>query len=95
MVKPSKGLRRNARSRLKRGLRQKFTSGKFMQEFKAGDKVIIKIEPSSQASIPHLRTKGKIGDVIGKRGKSYAVKIRLGGSTREVITKPEHLKLHA
>jgi len=97
MVRSSKGFRAGTRKKMKRGLRQKFKSNQFLQEFKAGDKVIIKTEPSSQDSIPHSRLKGKIGEVIGKRGRAYVVKVGVkkgARATKQVITRPEHLRIH-
>ena len=94
MVKSSKGLRTKARRKLRRGLRQKFKSAEFLQEFKAGDKVIIRVEPASQSNLPHLRVKGKIGEVVEKRGRSYVIRLRVGKTIKQFITRAEHLKIH-
>jgi large subunit ribosomal protein L21e len=94
MVKTSKGLKSRTRKKLKRGLRHKFKPSIFLQEFKSGDKVVINAEPSSQSSIPHTRTRGKIGEIVSRRGSSYIIKVKIGNSTKQVITKPEHIKIH-
>jgi len=95
MVKSSKGFRTGTRRRMKKGFKQKFKSNTFLQEFKPGNKVVIKIDSSSPKSSPHPRMKGRIGEVKGKRGQAYVVRFKVGNVTKEVITKPEHLKLHS
>ncbi|MCS7105748.1 MAG: 50S ribosomal protein L21e, partial [Candidatus Aenigmarchaeota archaeon] len=55
-------------------------------------KVVIAQEPSSHSGMPHPRFKGRIGKVIGKRGKSYIVEITDGNKVKKIISKPEHLK---
>jgi len=92
MTRASKGLRTGTRNKLKGKLRQKFTAGIFMQEFKPGDKIIINPLPSSQKGVPHLRMLGEGGEVVEKRGGSYIVKVKLGNATRRFAVRPEHLK---
>ena len=94
MVRSSKGFRAGTRRKLKGRLRQKFKPGGFLQEFKPGDKVIIKIEPSSQGSIPHSRMRGKIGEIVEKLGRAYMVRFKVGKVTKKLIAKPEHLRIH-
>jgi len=92
-MKKSKGLRRKTRKKLKRQPRYRPTITKFLQEFSLGDKVVIDQEPSSHKGMPHSRYKGKVGVVIGKRGKSYIISLRVGGKEKKIISRPEHLKL--
>ncbi len=93
-MKSSKGFRTGTRRQLKKRFREKFKSNQFLQEFKPKDKVVIKIEPSSQKGLPHPRINGKIGEVISKRGSAYIIKVRTGKKIKQVISRPEHLKLH-
>jgi large subunit ribosomal protein L21e len=92
MVKKSKGFRARTREKLtqKPGYRPPIT--KFLQEFKENQRVVIVPEPSSHAGMPHPRFKGKIGRIIGKRGKSYIVEITDGNKVKKLIARPEHLK---
>ncbi|MEM5794476.1 MAG: 50S ribosomal protein L21e [Candidatus Aenigmatarchaeota archaeon] len=92
MVKKSRGIRAKTREKLRQkpGYRPAIT--KFLQEFKEGQKVAILQEPSSHSGMPHPRFKGRIGKVIGKRGKSYIVEITDGNKVKKIISRPEHLK---
>ena len=92
MVKKSRGPRRDTRRKLKQkpGTRPAIT--KFLRTFKTGQKVVLYPEPSSQKGMPHLRYKGRVGVVTGKRGKSYTVEFKDGGKKKTIISRPEHLK---
>jgi len=92
MAKSSSGFRTGTRRKLKRKHREKFTVEKYLQEFKAGDKVIINIDSSSPKSMPHYRYQGSIGTVKEKRGRGYVVDVKLGNKDMKITTKPEHLK---
>ncbi len=93
MVKRSRGFRSRTRKKLKQiaGYRPPIT--KFLQEFDIGQKVVIDIEASSQKGVPHPRYVGKVGEIIGKRGKSFIIKIEDGGTVKKIIARPEHLKV--
>ncbi|MEM5843674.1 MAG: 50S ribosomal protein L21e [Candidatus Aenigmatarchaeota archaeon] len=92
MVKKSRGLRTKTREKLRQkpGYRPAIT--KFLQEFNKGQRVVIVQEPSSHKGMPHPRFKGRVGKVIGKRGKSYIVEITDGNKVKKIISRPEHLK---
>lgn len=92
MTKKSKGFRVKTRKKLKQkpGYRPRIT--KFLEEFKRNQKVIILQEPSSQRGMPHSRFKGKVGKIIGSRGKSYIIEIVDGGKIKKIISRPEHLR---
>ena len=92
MVEASRGFRRGTRRKLKVRYRQKFKPNTYMQQFKYGDKVIIKPDPSSHSGMPFPKFKGLIGVVSGKRGKAFIIKIKTGGKEKTIISKPEHLK---
>lgn len=65
--------------------------GFLMIRYNVGDKVHIKINPSIHSGMPHRRYHGKTGEVIGKRGKCYVVKVSLGGKEKILYVRPEHL----
>lgn len=65
---------------------------KILQKYEVGDKVAVAINPSIMSGQPHRRYQGKVGDVVGKRGKAYLIEIYIGGKRKVVITRPEHLK---
>lgn len=93
MVTGSKGYRRSTRRKLKKKVRQKFKVTPYLTEFRPNDKVIIKIDPSSQKGMPFPKFKGKVGEVKEKRGNAYIIKIMVGKKIKEVISRPEHMVL--
>lgn len=92
MVTGSKGMRSKTRSKLKKGLRDKFKPESMIQGFKAGDKVIISIDPSSMKGLPHARYKGNTGIVTGIKGKAFVVNTYIGKKKKEMYVTPEHLR---
>jgi large subunit ribosomal protein L21e len=92
MVKKSRGFRSGTREKLTQKPAYRPAITKFLQEFKKNQKVIIKLEPSSQRGMPHPRFKGKIGKIVGRRGKSYILEISDGNKVKKLIARPEHLK---
>ncbi len=91
-MRASKGHRRGTRSLLKAGVRDKFKPESYIQEFKPGDKVIIRICPSSRRTIIHPRFNGSMGIVSGRRGSALIIETKLGGKSKELQITPEHLK---
>lgn len=65
-----------------------------IEQLKKGDKVVIYINPRFQQNMPHRRYHGKIGTVIGRRGRSFIVNVSKGEKKIKLIVPPEHLKLH-
>ncbi|OYT61593.1 50S ribosomal protein L21e [Thermoplasmatales archaeon ex4484_30] len=94
MVKRSRGTRSKSRQILKKKTREKNANRitRALQEFKEGEKVSIVLDPSVQEGMPHPRFHGKTGDIEGKRGDAYAVKIRDGRKIKHIIARPEHLR---
>ena len=72
----SKGFRQGTRNKLKREVREKFKPSDYLREFKENEKVIIKPTPISQKGMPYPKFTGKIGTIIGKRGRAYLVLIK-------------------
>ncbi len=62
-----------------------------IQEFEPGAKVHVLIDPSKHKGMPHPRFHGKTGEIIGKRGRAYLLKVTDGDATKTVIALPEHL----
>ncbi|ARM75900.1 50S ribosomal protein L21e [Acidianus manzaensis] len=96
MVAHSKGNRTRSRNLLKKSPRERGSIpslSTLMYDYKIGDKVVIKINPSIHHGMPHRRYHGKVAEVIGKRGKAYLVKLYLGDKEKVLIVSPEHMKL--
>jgi len=95
VVKASRGPRNRTRKVLKKKVREKGAVPPLsvvMHEYEVGDKVYIKPNPAIHDTLPHRRFIGKVGTVIGKRGRAYIVEVFLGNKRKELIIYPEHLK---
>lgn len=95
MVKPSKGFRHRTRKVLRKNIREKGAIpplSLLMIEYKPGDKVYIVPNPAIHEGMPHRRYIGKVGTVIGRRGRAYIVEVYLGNKRKEIIIVPEHLR---
>ncbi|MGB9718420.1 MAG: 50S ribosomal protein L21e [Thermoproteota archaeon] len=88
------GRRIKTRSLLKKRVRERGIKppSYLLQDYKPGDKVVLKYDPSVHKGMPHRRFYGKIGTVIGKRGRAYVVQVIDGDKTKTLIARPEHLK---
>ena len=93
----AKGYRRKTRSLLRRKPREKGKTGlsKILYDYKPGEKVVVKIDPSIHKGMPHRRYHGKIGVIVNKRGRSYIVNVAQGRAIKEIIVRPEHIVPHA
>ena len=60
-------------------------------QLKEGDRVVIKIDPSFHKGMPHRRYHGKVGVVVGRRGRALEVKTRKGDKEVILVVRPEHL----
>jgi len=88
-MRRSHGPRSKTRHKLKGG---HFSIAEALQKFKAGEKVRVKINPSVHSGMPHPRFHGKLGEVLGSRGRSFLVKIKDGNMLKKFTIRPEHLK---
>ncbi|MCK4859732.1 MAG: 50S ribosomal protein L21e [Candidatus Omnitrophica bacterium] len=88
------GLKRKSRHKLKKERREKgkVSVSRFMQSFKAGQRVHLSIEPSLHKGDYHTKFIGKIGIVRGSRGKCYEVAVNDKGKEKMLIIHPVHLK---
>ena len=80
-----------ARKKLTKEKGRWVTASRAMGEFREGERVVLRIEPSVQKGRPHPRYQGRVGVVRGRRGKAYEVEITDGGKIKKVIILPEHL----
>lgn len=90
----AKGYRRRTRSLLRRKVREKGKTGlsKILREYKPGDRVVIKLDPSVHKGMPHRRFHGKVGVIENARGKAYIVNVTQGEAVKEIVVRPEHLE---
>lgn len=63
-----------------------------LKETKEGDKVVILIDPAVHKGMPHRRYHGKVGTVLGQRGRGLEVATDKQGKTVKLVVGLEHLK---
>ncbi len=63
-----------------------------IQEYEVGQKVHLKIDPSVRKGRFHPRFSGQTGEVVGKQGRAFKVRIVDGGKEKTLITRPAHLR---
>lgn len=87
------GARRKTRHIMSKSVseRGKLHIKRFLQAFEEGDKVLLKAYPSYQKGIFCLRFQGRIGEVKGKIGECYKVKVKDGNKVKECVIHPVHL----
>ena len=92
----SKGLRHKTRKVMRKHPRErgKLRLSRILRKYALGDRVVIKIDPAIHRGMPHRRYHGKVGVVVGMRGRAYVVEVPVGGETRTLIVRPEHLMPH-
>jgi len=97
MGRRAKGFKRKTRSLLTKKPRERGKIGltKVLREYAAGEKVVVKVNPSVHKGMPHRRFQGKVGTIVEKRGKSYVVNVTQGEAEKEIIVLPEHLQSHS
>jgi large subunit ribosomal protein L21e len=90
----SKGYRCRTRRLLAKEPREhgKMRLSKLLHEYSPGNHVVIMIDSSVHKGMPHKRYQGKIGTIVGKRGRSYMISISQGNAVKEIIVRPEHLE---
>ncbi|WP_338601185.1 50S ribosomal protein L21e [Sulfolobus tengchongensis] len=94
MVKHSRGYRTRSRSLLRKSPRERGAIpplSRLMVDYKEGDQVVIKINSSVHSGMPHRRYQGKVGKIVGRRGKAYMVSVSIGDKQKLIIIRPEHL----
>lgn len=93
-MKKSKGTRRGTRKKLRKAPRNRGTPPvtRFLQKFKVGEMVAVRIDPSVHEGVPDPKFHGRTGKVIGTQGKAYLVQIKDGKMMKTLIVSPVHLK---
>lgn len=93
-MRHSKGYRSRSRKLLSKGPRERGRPGlsRLLYEYNVGDLVCIDISSDSISTAPHRRYQGKVGVIVGKRGKAFEIKVRVGGKEKLVITTKDHIK---
>ncbi len=95
MVKAPRGFRHRTRKTFKKSIREKGgvpPLSLLMIEYQVGEKVHIITNPAIHKGMPHRRYHGWTGTVVGKRGKSYIVEVKIGKKTKTLFIRPEHLR---
>ncbi|HLD40355.1 MAG TPA: 50S ribosomal protein L21e [Candidatus Nanoarchaeia archaeon] len=72
--------------------RGKLSLSQYFQEFKEGDRVNLKINSSVQTGQFFPRFHGMTGEITGKRGFCYEVKIHDQDKEKKLFVHPIHLK---
>jgi len=93
MVKSSKGFRSRSRGTFTKEVREKGLPpvSRFYRAFEVGEKVIVRLEPSSARGQPHPRYQGRTCTVIGQVGRAYRLEFLDGGKRKELVSLPIHL----
>lgn len=94
MTKRTGGFRRKTRNKLKKASRKKgkISIKNYFQQFKTGQKVLLKAEPAVQTGMYFPRFHAKTGIVKGKKGSCYEISIKDGGKEKTLIVHPVHLR---
>jgi len=93
MVKRSVG-KLSKRSRLlgRNARRRQATAVDIVKVISIGARVQI-VPYSKFEDFPHPKYSGRVGSVVGKRGRACIVEILDGGKKKQLITSPVHLKV--
>ncbi|MFQ5951050.1 MAG: 50S ribosomal protein L21e [Candidatus Geothermarchaeales archaeon] len=92
------GKSRGFRSQTRKLLRKRRKSVGFaarllkVRDMAPGQKVVVYIDPSFHKGMPHRRYHGKIGTVVGRRGRAYEVETRKGDKRVLLVVPPQHLR---
>ncbi|MCU4925680.1 50S ribosomal protein L21e [Halobacteria archaeon AArc-dxtr1] len=90
----SNGPRQGTRRKLANNPRERGTSPpqRAIQQYDEGQKVHLKIDPSVADGRYHPRFDGRTGEVVGKQGDAFKVKIVDGGTEKTLIVTAAHLR---
>ena len=95
MVKAPQGLRHRTRKVFRKRVREKGRVpplSRILIDYKPGDRVYIIADPAIHKALPHRRYHGKVGVVVGKRGRAYIVQLRVGSKVKTLFLLPEHMR---
>ena len=90
----SNGPLEGTRKKLSNKPRERGTSPpqRAVEEFDAGQKVHLHIDPSVPEGRFHPRFNGQTGEVLEKQGRAYKVQINDRGKQKTLIARPAHLR---
>jgi large subunit ribosomal protein L21e len=90
----SKGPLKKTRDKLSNDPRERGTSPpqRAIEDFDAGERVHLRIDPSVPDGRFHPRFNGHTGEVLGEQGSAYRVRIVDGGKEKTIIAIPAHLR---
>jgi len=88
MVRKSYGKMRGTRKKLQVERKPRITD--LIREFNLGD--MVHIDFTSMDNLPHPKFQGLTGEIIGKRGRAYMVRIRDINKFKVIFLKAQHLK---
>ena len=90
----SNGPLHGTRNKLKNKPRERGTSPpqRSVEEYEAGEKVHLKIDPSVHKGRFHPRFDGQTGEIEGSQGRAYKVLITDGGKEKTLVVRPAHLR---
>lgn len=85
---------RKTRHKLTKSFKRKgkISISNYFQNFNAGDRVCLSVEPAHHGGMYHLRFMGKIGIVKARRGRCFEIAINDRGKEKTLIAHPIHLK---
>ncbi len=95
MVKAPKGLRHRTRKVFSKSIREKGAVpplSRILIDYRVGDRVYIVADPAIHKAMPHRRYHGKVGVVVGKRGRAYIVQLKVGSKVKTLFLLPEHMR---
>lgn len=63
-----------------------------LHDYRAGDRVVVDIDPREHKGMPHRRFQGKVGivDEVGRR--TLVVKVNIGNKEKTVAARLNHIK---
>jgi large subunit ribosomal protein L21e len=93
MVQRIGGFRRKTRYKLKRDKRQrgKLNLRRYLEEYKPGEKVLLKPDSIVQKGMFNPRFIGRVGVISKKQGACYEVIIFDGKKEKKLISHPIHM----
>ena len=86
----SHGFRHKSRSLLTKKNPRGFSF--LLQEYKEGDRTLVKIDPRQHKSIPHRRYHGKVGIIRNVGRRTLTLDVKLGNKSKTLITRLDHIK---
>lgn len=94
-MKRSRGFKSKSRKKMTKTDRPGRSNpiSKKLQTFEKDDIVHIIIDPSIHRGQPHPRFHGKTAKVIGTKGQAYLLGLNDGNKYKELIVRPDHLKM--